>query len=495
MLRKLYYGDNLEVLQKQIRDETVDLCYIDPPFNSKRSYNQIYSNFGKEDVAQAQAFIDTWTWDKRAIEGFEAITRNARGIFPKQSIDLLLGLAKVLGKSSLLAYLVSMTQRIAEIHRVLKPTGSFYLHCDPTASHYLKLVLDAIFSGQGRKGAFRNELIWCYRKWNVKQAQFPSNHDVIFFYTKSDQYVFHTTYLPKSPKSSGKGKKIQSVLGADGRRKSIYLDEQSEGTPTPDWWEIPIINPMAKERLGYPTQKPEALLERILKTSSNVGDCVLDAFCGCGTTVAVAERLERSWIGIDITFQSISLIMKRLEDAFGKEILTKIALDGVPKDLESANALARKEDDRTRKEFEKWAILTYTENRGIINEKKGADGGIDGVAFIQEDAENQREVLFSVKSGRGISVKDVRELGYLVEREKAATGILLTLESPTKPMVQEAKKAGFYQNVFMRQPVAKLRIVTVAEILQGERFNLPLTLEVLKRAGPQKITDNLSLDI
>jgi len=231
---------------------------------------------------------------------------------------------------------------------------------------------------------------------------------------------------------------------------------------------------MAKERLGYPTQKPEALLERILKTSSNVGDCVLDAFCGCGTTVAVAERLERSWIGMDLTFQSISLTLKRLEDAFGKDFLAKIVLDGVPKDLASARALAKKEDARTYKEFEKWAILTYTENCGIINEQKSIDGGIQGRFSMAEDVEKQNAILFLVKSGSDISVKDVYELNDLIEKEDAAAGVLLTLESPTNHMLEAARSAGFYQNESMQQAIAKLRIVTVAEILQGERFTISL---------------------
>ncbi len=493
MTNQLYYGDNLEVLRKYIKDESVDLCYIDPPFNSKRNYNQIYNNIGQEDKAQAQAFIDTWTWDNHANHGLDEILTNYNGKFTRQCISLINGLTDVLGKGSLLAYLVSMTLRITEIHRVLKSTGSFYLHCDPNASHYLKLVLDAIFCAQG--GDFRNEIVWCYRKWNVKQTQFPSNHDNIFFYTKSSQNIFNTLYIPKSDKSSGKGKKIQSVIGEDGKRKSIYLDEISEGTPIPDWWEIGIINPMAKERLGYPTQKPESLLERIINASSNENDIILDAYCGCGTTVTVAQKLNRQWIGIDITYQSISLILKRLEDSFGKEVLTNINLHGIPKDLESAIALSQKQDDRTRKEFEKWAVLTYSNNRAVINTKKGKDEGIDGTAYFNGEQGKQEKVIFQVKSGK-VKSGDIRDLLGTMTLENASIAIFITLENPTKDMIATAKKAGFYQNKNFSQTYDKIQIVTVKDIIENQqRLNVKLGLEVLKSAEKIKETKTIQTEL
>lgn len=191
---KLYYGDNLDVLRKYIRDETVDLCYIDPPFNSKRNYNQIYNNMGGEDKAQAQAFIDTWTWDTRAEQGFAEITSNYKGVFTNQSINLIIGFEKVLGKGSLLAYLVSMTLRIAEIFRVLRLTGSFYLHCDPTASHYLKLIIDTIFVSNG--GEFQNEIVWRRTGQHNKVLRYGPIHDIIFFYTKTNNYTWN---FPKRP--------------------------------------------------------------------------------------------------------------------------------------------------------------------------------------------------------------------------------------------------------------------------------------------------------
>jgi len=365
-MKKLFYGDNLENLRKHIKDESVDLCYIDPPFNSKKSYNQTYNNIGSEDKAQAQAFIDTWTWNDEAVKGLEQITSNYNGLFTKQSIELIIGLEKVLGKSGLLSYLISMTLRVAEIYRVLKPTGSFYFHCDPTASHYLKLIIDAVFCGKG--GDIRNEIVWCYRQGGRSNKTFSKKHDVIFFYTKSKEWIFNADFIRVS--YEGTGGYQTSGKGVTNKITGKTYKPNSLGKIPEDWWDIPALAPMDKERLGYPTQKPEKLLERIIKASSNEGDTILDAYCGCGTTIAVAERLNRNWIGIDITFQSISLILERLEDSFGKKVSESVELTGVPKDFAAAVALAHKKDDRLRKEFEKWSVLTYSNNRAIINEKR-----------------------------------------------------------------------------------------------------------------------------
>jgi site-specific DNA-methyltransferase (adenine-specific) len=311
MQNKLFYGDNLEVLRKYVADESIDLCYIDPPFNSKRTYNQIYKNTGKEDTAQAQAFLDTWTWNFQAQESFEDIIGNSQKLCTKQSIELIIGLEKILGKGALLAYLVSMTQRIAEIYRVLKPTGSFYLHCDPTASHYLKLVLDSIFCSQG--GDFKNEIVWHYSGWNgLLKDSFNSRHDTVFFYTKSKQSIFNgfvEQWKSEEEYIKLRRQKVHTdennrkyVLSDGGKQTRVrrYIDEAMQyGKPISNVWLIDKINNSSKERLGYPTQKPEALLERIIKASSNEGDVILDCYCGCGTTIAVAERLNRKWIGID----------------------------------------------------------------------------------------------------------------------------------------------------------------------------------------------------
>jgi site-specific DNA-methyltransferase (adenine-specific) len=542
MVNKLYYGDNLEVLRKYIKDESIDLCYIDPPFNSKRNYNQIYNNLGKEDQAQAQAFVDTWTWDNHANEALEEIQSNYQGKFTSQTIDLIDGLTKVLGKGSLLAYLVSMTLRIVEIHRVLKSTGSFYLHCDPTASHYLKIVLDTIFCSQG--GDYIAEITWERTSAHSDSKTFANTTDVIFLYSKrilmfNQQFKpYSEEYLKKYYKhQDGKGRFLDRDLTAGGLSGGGYnydwkgikklwrcpietmqkYEEQNKlyytrnGTPrlkqyleempgvplTNLWNDIPPINSQASERLGYPTQKPEALLERIIKASSNKGDVILDAYCGCGTTIAVAERLERNWIGIDITYQSISLMLKRLEDSFGKNVLDKIELNGIPKDMESAQALATKPDDRTRKEFEKWAVLTYSNNRAVINDKKGADKGIDAIAYFQGDKDNREKIIFQVKSGN-VKSGDIRDLQGTMTLQGAALGIFITLKPPSKDMIQTAKSAGIYRGRYMSQSVDKIEIVTVQEILeQKKRLDVILTFEVLKAAEKQRETQGqqMSLDI
>jgi DNA modification methylase len=538
MANQLYYGDNLEVLRKFIQDESIDLCYIDPPFNSKRNYNQIYNNIGKEDRAQAQAFIDTWTWDDHANQGLEEILSNYLGHFTAQSIDLISGLTKVLGKGSLLAYLVSITLRIAEIHRVLKPTGSFYLHCDISASHYLKLVLDAIFCPQG--GDFKNEIIWkITTAHSDAKKRFGKNNDIIFFYTKDvDNYTWNPQYTPlkeqrlkdysyqdsdgrlwasdnitaKGLSGGGYEYEYKGIKGywrcpletmqqldqenrlyftsRGGIRIKRYLDENKGYLVQEVFDDIPPISSQAKERLGYPTQKPEALLERIIKASSNENDVILDAYCGCGTTVAVAQKLNRQWIGIDITYQSISLILKRLEDSFGKDVSDQIKLHGIPKDIEAAisfqlgfaNALSQKPDDRTRKEFEKWAILTYTNNRGIINPKKGKDQGIDGIVYFRGNNRETEKIIIQVKSGN-IKSGDIRDLQGTMSLEQAQMGIFITLKEPTKDMITTAKQAGIYQNEFMKQSYDKISLVTISEIIEEQkRLTMVLIDEVLKSA-------------
>jgi DNA modification methylase len=479
----------------------VDLCYIDPPFNSKRNYFQIYNNQGVEDRAQAQAFTDTWEWGDEAIEGLNWITdirQLQNGKLTEQTVELIKGLEKVLKRGSLLAYLVHMTLRIVEIHRVLKPTGSFYLHCDPTASHYLKLVMDAVFCGQG--GDFLNEISWCYSQGGKGRKWFGRKHDVIFWYAKSEVYVFNalSVRLPLTPHKQDKsGKSYGGRMGkdSDGREyvekwgtgnKKLYKYYLDEGKIPEDWWvDINSLQAAEAERLGYPTQKPEALLERIIKASSNEGDLLLDAYCGCGTTVAVAQRLGRRWIGIDITYQSISLIMKRLQDKYPAdwpEIEAGILLDGVPRDIASAKALATRKDDRTRKEFEKWAVLTYSNNQARINDKKGADGGIDGVAYFFISNEEYGKAIFQVKSG-GANRATIATLNSDRQREKADFGFLLTMDEPTKAMREEVIAAGKYNHPLLKREDDRIQIISVADILNGKTMDLPMgRVEIIKSA-------------
>jgi DNA modification methylase len=502
----LYYGDNLDVLRRKIPAESVDLIYIDPPFNSKRTYNQIYNNIGTEDTAQAQAFIDTWTWDDRAIAGLAEILSNEQGRFTPQTVDLLRGLQPVLGRGGLLAYLVSMTLRVTELQRARRPTGSFYLHCDPTASHYLKLILDAIFVPRG--GEYVNELVWCYDiGGRVSKHALGRRHDIIFLYTKGKTYTFNWDQILDDFSESGKAKfRLQDEHGKyrlmgrfikgspiKGHRdvapeweqthpEWVYRHYLKAGRMPVDFWNIPPINQASKERLGYPTQKPEMLLERIIALSSNEGDVVLDAYCGCGTTIAAAQHLNRHWMGIDITYQSIALVMARLEKEFGAGILRDIALDGIPHDMAAARALAHKKDDRLRKEFEKWAVLTYTDNRAAINEKKSADAGIDGVAYSLISATDNAKIVLQVKSGH-VSRSDVATLHSDMRREGAPMAVLITLEPPTAPMLAEARAIPRWHHPLMGRSYDALQVVTVQDIIErGARLGVPLSKEVLKAA-------------
>ena len=302
--RTLFFGDNLDILKEKISDESVDLIYLDPPFNSNRAYNILHKNSGEESPSQIEAFNDTWNWNTVGVEeNFKNLCENKENI---KISDLMIGLEKVIGRNGTLAYLSMMTSRLIELKRVLKSTGSIYLHCDPSASHYLKIVMDAIFGEEN----FRNEIIWSYKSGGIPKTAFARKHDIILFYSKTNEYKFNLqmeardiSEIKKYSQEDEKGHFGQ--MKKDG--KKYYFED---GHVMRDVWEIPILNQLSKERLGYPTQKPESLLERIIKASSNEGDIILDPFSGCGTTVAVSERLNRKWIGIDITPIAITVIKK-----------------------------------------------------------------------------------------------------------------------------------------------------------------------------------------
>ncbi|HVG35392.1 MAG TPA: site-specific DNA-methyltransferase [Pyrinomonadaceae bacterium] len=493
MTNSLYYGDNLPVLRKDIPDESVDLCYIDPPFNSKRSYQQIYNNTGSETCARSWAFTDNWVWDTQAAEGFEQIVSNPEGRFASQTVELIKGLRNVLKEGSLLAYLVSLTLRVVEIHRVLKPDGSFYLHCDPRASHYLKLLLDAVFTSQG--GEFQNEIIWCYTIGGKSKKRFAEKHDVILFYTKSSNntHTFNAQAASIARKSNShmkvrvdaEGRKFQSKT--DRKTGKVYLYPVDAGKIAEDYWtDIETLNREDKERQGYPTQKPESLLERIIGTSSNVGDVVLDAYCGCGTTIVAAERLQRAWIGIDITYQSISLTLSRLETLFGKAATARVMPSGVPRDMNSARALAHKTDDRVPNEFEKWAVLTYTNNLAIINDRKTANKGIDGIIYFPAGGSENAKIIFQVKRD-GVDPSDLATLRIDMQREQAMMAILITLEKPTRRITEEAEAAGAYLHEPLGRSYDKIQLVTIQEILeQNKRLDIP-TSPALRSVAAVKV--------
>ncbi|MDP2983160.1 MAG: site-specific DNA-methyltransferase, partial [Candidatus Latescibacter sp.] len=329
----LYYGDNLDVLRQHIDSDSVDLVYLDPPFKSNQNYNVLFKEQdGSRAASQILAFEDTWTWNQEDEVVFSDLVTTGGRVS-----DVMRAFRTFLGPCDMLAYLVMMAPRLIELRRVLKSTGSIYLHCDPTASHYLKLLMDAVFGVE----SFRNEIIWCYKRWPSKQDNFQQMHDVILRYSKSKKVIWNQLYedfTEQTKKRIKGGMKIEHIVGESGKILIRPTKEKSPGVAMCDYWNIPMIAGQAKERLGYPTQKPESLLERIISTSSNPGDVVLDPFCGCGTTIAVAQKLGRRWIGIDITHLAITLIKSRLMDTFSGVVQYKVI--GEPVSIPDAAELA-----------------------------------------------------------------------------------------------------------------------------------------------------------
>ena len=448
MENTLYYGDNLEILREHIKDETINLIYLDPPFNSNKDYNVLFGEKnGTQSPAQMKAFEDTWQWDRKAEETYREIVEN----LPKKIADLIKAFRSFLGGNDMMAYLVMMAIRIYELYRVLKPTGSIYLHCDPTASHYLKLVMDAVFGFN----QFQNELIWHYQTGGASKARFSRKHDVILFYTKSQTWEFHgeRIAIPRSEKALARARNPKGAR--------IAIDDNIKNPN--DVLIIQQMNPMAKERLGYPTQKPEALLERIIKASSNEGDLVLDPFCGCGTTITVAEKFKRRWIGIDITHLAITLIKHRLENTFSNEV--KYQIIGEPVDLKGAEELAREDPYQ----FQWWALGLVGARPTKSEEKKGADKGTDGCIYFHDDPKmiKTKAIIIQVKCGH-INRGMIDALKGVVEREKAQIGVFITLQKPTRPMQKEALSAGFYESPSGKL-YPKIQIITIEDLISGNK--------------------------
>ncbi|MGB6839080.1 MAG: DNA methyltransferase [Microgenomates group bacterium] len=450
----LYYGDNLDILRRYVKDESVDLIYLDPPFNKNVNYNVLYSEQdGSRSPAQVKVFEDTWTWDQTAVTAYEEIVEAGGEVSRAMQ-----AFRQLLGNNNMLAYLSMMAPRLVELWRVMKLTGSIYLHCDPTASHYLKLLMDAVFGPKH----FQNEIVWHYTGGGRSKRYFSRKHDTLFWYCRGHPAVFNIDEV-RVPYKKTSGYAKSGIVSKAGKR---YLPHP-KGTPVDDVWDIPIINPLAKERLGYPTQKPEALLERIIKASSNEGDIVLDPFCGCGTTIAVAHRLKRRWIGIDITYLATNLIKHRLQDTFGNQVFNEYEITGEPTDLPGAKALAEQDPFQ----FQWWAL-------GLVgarpaNPKKGSDQGIDGRLYFHEGPQKKgetKQIILSVKSG-SVSVKDVRDLRGVMEREKAEIGVFITLQNPTKPMRSEAAGVGLYTSPWGKHP--RLQILTIAELMENKGIDYP----------------------
>lgn len=525
---RLFFGDNLSILREHVEDNSIDLIYLDPPFNSNASYNVLFAEkSGEKSAAQITAFEDTWHWGIESEKAFhETVTEG-----PQKVADLLQSLRAVLGQNDMMAYLTMMAPRLVELHRVLKLTGSLYLHCDSTASHYIKLLLDAIFGPLN----FRNEVAWKRTSsHNDARRRFGDVTDVILFFTKSDDYVFNVQYVPYSqsyidtfyvhqdpdgrrwrrsdlrspnprpnlmyeykgykphPNGWAVTRERMEQLHSEGRlhfpkkaggriQLKRYLDEMP-GQPTSNVWDdIPPIHALTAERLGYPTQKPEALLDRIINASSNPGDIVLDPFCGCGTAVAVAERLHRRWIGIDITHLAIALMRHRLHDNFASE-LSPYEVIGDPKDVASAEALA-KED---RYQFEWWA-LGLVDARPGQDKKKSADSGIDGyINFFDDNTGKAKKIIVQVKSGH-VGSSQIRDLKGVLEREKAAIGAFVTLNKPTGAMIKEAVSAGFYEAThYAGREYPRIQILTIEELLSGKKLLYPRLKEVTFKQAERK---------
>jgi site-specific DNA-methyltransferase (adenine-specific) len=520
----LYYGDNLEILRRYIPDESIDLVYLDPPFNSNRDYNVIFKDeSGRKSDAQLLAFEDTWHWGPAA-EGVYAYLTNTgrhRGRVPANVSTIVAALRSGIQENQMLAYLVEMAVRLVELHRALKPTGSLYLHCDPTASHYLKLVLDGLFGPR----RFRNEIIWKRTSAHSDAKQGGERlgriHDVILFYGKGEHGTWNPQYQPYTDHhvdskytgvEPGTGRRFTTSdltankpggdtsydwkgvkpppgrywaysrehmeeFDKDGRiqytskkfpRYKRYLDEMG-GVPLQDiWTDISPINAMAKERLGWATQKPVQLLERIIAESTNAGDIVLDPFCGCGTALVAGQKLARRWIGIDITYLAIAVMRARLKDSFG---LLNVPVINQPTEVEGARQMAQSPEGRYQ--FQWWALslVDATPLGGV--EKKGADRGVDGlVTFTGKDG-HLETVLVSVKSGH-VNSAQIRDLKGTMDRESAAIGLFLTLEEPTKEMHLEADTAGLYRSELWNRDYPRIQILTIKELLEdGKKPALP----------------------
>jgi site-specific DNA-methyltransferase (adenine-specific) len=520
----------------------LDVVYLDPPFNSARDYNVLFKETsGKPSEAQILAFEDTWEWGPKSEETYQNFLLEG----PSETRRALEAFRTILGQSDMMAYLTMMTPRLVELHRVLKPTGSLYLHCDPVASHYLKIILDTVFNPEN----FRSEITWKRSSaHNNVSRNFGIVTDTILYFVKSGDALFNMVYTPYDQKylddfyrhvdKGGRRYRLDNMrnpsvrpnltydykgfkphpngwavglermkqLDAEGRLEfpkspegrialRRFLDEMP-GVPLQNLWDdIPPISSQARERLGYPTQKPEALLERIIAASSNEGDVILDPFCGCGTTVAVAQRLKRQWIGIDVTALATTLIEWRLKTAYKLTPGKDYTIHGLPTTPDEARKLANLDTDKTRKQFEMWAI-SLVSGRPTAGGKKGADKGIDGEIAFLKTASSSGRIMISVKSGK-VGSAQIRDLRGTIEREKADGGIFITLEKPTKDMSAEAVGAGFYtaQLGTQTQSFPKIQIVTIEQLLNGEQPKMPLLANPYQQAvkGKTRITDQDSL--
>jgi DNA modification methylase len=511
-LSQLYYGDNLEIMKEKMTSESVDLIYLDPPFNSARNYNMMYTTMTGMPVSeQEEAFCDTWTLGADKIDKMHHMPLIMReyGIDDRQIqfFDALLPSLQHT-QPALLSYMIYMVERLLEMKRILKPTGSIYLHCDSTASHYIKLMLDAIFGHNN----FRNEIIWKRSNPHNDAKKWGAIHDTIFFYTKSSKYTWQGVYTPYDDEyiknnykyKDDHGQYSLTSITAPGGRGSTYdflgitrcwrysiekikklYDEgliiQTQQGNVPRFKRylhtmpgIPIqdvitdISPLmgnSKERLGYPTQKPVALLERIIQASCPEGGLVFDPFCGCGTTINAALKNKRKWIGCDIAILPVKLIKEQLTSVHRLKENKHFEIDGIPVSYEQADILSVKD----KHQFQHWLVEQVG---GFPTVKKSNDKGIDGRLYIKT-SEGLKEMVLSVKGGKSVSTDEIRELRGVLDREdKAVMAGYLSLIEPTQGMYDEAAKAGMWEHEGVKYP--KMQILHVKEILEEEKvFNTP----------------------
>jgi site-specific DNA-methyltransferase (adenine-specific) len=533
----LHYGNNLGILREDIEDESVDLIYLDPPFNSQANYNVLFrSPAGARSPAQIEVFEDTWHWADDAENAFDEVMKSGN----TDVAEMLRALRSFLKENDMMAYLTMMAVRLLELRRVLRPDGSLYLHCDPTASHYLKIILDGIFGAD----CFRNEIVWQRTNIHNDSKTWSRISDYVLFYTKGETFTWNTPREPHSedyitdkythddgdkriyrldnmtspaprPNMMYEWKgfpypvngwrysmETMARLDQEGRvwyphhkdgsldttkrpQLKRYLDEMSEKVRSNIWTDIPPINSQAQERIGYQTQKPLALLERIIQASSNEGDVILDPFCGCGTAVHAAQKLRRQWIGIDITHLAISLIEKRLNDAFPG---ITYEVHRTPTDLGGARDLA----NHDKYQFQWWAV-SLVDAVPYGGKKKGADTGIDGHIYFKPDGKTTEKAIVSVKGGENVGVDMIRNLAHVVDREKAKIGVFITLTEPTRPMQTEAVKVGLYESPFSGK-IPKIQILTIAQLFAGTKPQIPLVdATAFKKAKREDTTKQQTL--
>jgi len=475
-MNTLYYGDNLDIMHHKLKKDSVDLIYLDPPFNSKRNYNMMYKTMTGYPVSeQEEAFCDTWTLDAEK----EDKIRNMRVLMQQYDVDdsyisFWTTWIKALRNTqpSLLAYLVYMVERLLEMKTLLRPTGSIYLHCDPTASHYIKVMMDGIFGHEN----FQNEIIWHYRRWTGKAKKFQSLHDIILFYTKTPHHYFNVLYTEYTEKSLKRKKNFHTRT----KGKEVFVTSINEkGVRENDVWQIPILNSQSKERLGYPTQKPIALLDRIIKASCPPDGVVFDPFCGCGTTLYSAINNQRKWIGCDIAILPIRLIKHQLIEKYRLVERENFIIDGIPVSFEQAEVLMKSSPHQ----FQHWAIEQVN---GLPTKKKSGDRGIDGKLFI-DTKDTLKEMIISVKGGQNITTADIRELRGTLDREdKATLAGFISLHEPTRGIREEAAQAGIWE--YKGINYEKIQLLTIKEILEEKRtFHTPTLIGIKGTTGQQSL--------